>query len=127
MADYCGSVSGATVDKAKACKLSVFSGSLRGAPMIEQCPINMECEVLQFIEIGDHTLITGRIRETYLAEECLVNGVLDIGRLQPLCFCATSEALGHYYRLGEAVPGTPVQQPQTGYQPAPINRPQHGA
>jgi len=103
VANYCGSVSGATVDKVKACNLSVFAGSLRGAPLIEQCPINMECEVLQFVDIGDHTLIIGAIRETYVAEDCLVNGVLDIEMLRPLCFCATSSTSGGYYSLGEVV------------------------
>jgi flavin reductase (DIM6/NTAB) family NADH-FMN oxidoreductase RutF len=30
VANYCGSVSGSTVDKVKACDLSVFAGNLRG-------------------------------------------------------------------------------------------------
>ena len=103
VANYCGNVSGATVDKVKACNLSIFAGSLRGAPLIEQCPINMECEVLQFVEIGDHTLVIGTIWETYVAEDCFVNEVLDIEKLLPLCFCTTSSTLGDYYSLGELV------------------------
>ena len=127
MADYCGSVSGATVDKVKACKLSVFGGNLRAAPMIEQCPINMECEVLQFVEIGDHTLVIGTIRETYVAEECLVNGMLDIEKLRPLCLCTTSSGLGDYYSLGEVVASISAQQPLASSPPAAVNIPPHGA
>lgn len=100
---YCGSVSGATVDKVKACNFNIVSGTLRNAPMIEQCPISMECEVLQFVEIGDHTLIIGTIRETYVAVDCFVNGILDIEKLRPLCFCTTTSGLGDYYNLGEPV------------------------
>jgi len=103
VANYCGSVSGADVDKAIACNLSLFVGVLMGAPMIEQCPINMECEALQFIQIGDHTLVIGSIRETYVAEDCIVNEMLAIQKLRPLCYCATSSTLGGYYSLGEAV------------------------
>lgn len=103
VASFCGSVSGATVDKVKACNFDIFAGSLRGAPLIEQCPINMECEVLQFVDIGDHTLIIGTIRETYVAEDCFVNEMLDIEKLRPLCFCATSSTSGVYYTLGEVV------------------------
>ena len=103
VANYCGSVSGATVDKVKACSLTISAGSLRAAPLIEQCPINMECEVLQFVEIGDHTLVVGTIRETYVAQDCLVNETLDIEKLRPLCYCSTSSATGNYYCLGEVV------------------------
>lgn len=103
LANYCGSVSGANVDKVRACSLNIFAGGLRGAPLIEQCPINMECEVLQFVEIGDHTLIIGTIRETYVSEDCLVNEVLDIEKVRPLCFCARSSTAGRYYNLGEVV------------------------
>ena len=105
-ADFCGSVSGATVDKIKACNFSAFSGSLTSAPMIEQCPINMECEVLQFVEVGDHTLIIGRIRETYVTEDCLESGFPDVGKIRPLCFCATGSASSGYYSLGDFVSGT---------------------
>ena len=103
VANYCGSVSGAEIDKVKACNLSIFAGSLKGAPLIEQCPINMECAVMQFVEIGDHTLVIGSIRETYVAEDCLVNEALDIEKLRPLCFCTTWSGLGDYYGLGEIV------------------------
>ena len=49
--DYCGSVSGSEYDKIKECIFKIFKGSLDSAPLIEQCPINIECEVLQIVEL----------------------------------------------------------------------------
>ncbi len=106
VADYCGSVSGATVDKVEACAFTIFYGGLKSAPLIEQCPINMECEVLQFVEVGDHTVIIGSIRETYVTEDCIVSGIPDIGKIQPLCFCTSAPASSGYYCVGEFVAST---------------------
>jgi flavin reductase (DIM6/NTAB) family NADH-FMN oxidoreductase RutF len=106
VADYCGSVSGATVDKVTACNFSLFSGGLKCAPMIAQCPVNMECEVLQFVEVGNHSLIVGSIRETYVTEDCCVKGIPDIEKIQPLCYCALAPASSGYYSLGKFLSGT---------------------
>jgi hypothetical protein len=38
-----------------------------------------------------------------VAEDCLMNEMLDIEKVRPLCFCTTSSASGDYYSLGEVV------------------------
>jgi flavin reductase (DIM6/NTAB) family NADH-FMN oxidoreductase RutF len=104
--DYCGSVSGSNFNKIEECHFKLFKGILNGAPLIEQCPINMECEVLQITEIGDHSVITGIIKEAYITDDCITNGIPDIKRINPLCFCTlTTESMG-YYRVGEFVAHT---------------------
>lgn len=108
-ADYCGTVSGATVDKIATCKFELFSGNLPCAPMIEQCPVNMECEVMQLVELGDHTLVIGRILDTYISEDCFVNGSADIEKIRPLCYCTTTPDSGGYYSLGELIGATAKQ------------------
>ncbi len=53
--DYCGIRSGAKVDKVAVCKFKIFYGKLATAPLIEQCPLNLECRVVQTLELGSHT------------------------------------------------------------------------
>ncbi len=95
--DYCGLVSGADTDKVKDCKFKVFYGNLKTAPLIEQCPINMECEVSHILNLGSHHLVVGRVAETYISEECLTNGSPDIEKVKPFIF-----EPGKYYAVGEA-------------------------
>ena len=45
--DYCGLVSGTTkADKVKECNFKIFYGKTKNAPLIEQCPVNLECKVV---------------------------------------------------------------------------------
>ena len=107
--DYCGVVSGAGQDKVKACDFKLFYGNLSNAPMIEQCPVNFECEVVREVDSGDHILIFGEIIESYISENCFKEGIPDIEKINPLCFCSfTSESMG-YYKLGEFIGHTPYK------------------
>ncbi len=94
--DYCGLASGARVDKAADCRFSVFYGQLKNTPYIEQCPINHGCEVIQILNLGSHELIVGKVVETHISEDCLVNGRLDPAKLNPFLFAGKG-----YYGLGE--------------------------
>ena len=42
--DYCGTVSGHITDKSMLFK--VFYGETSSVPMIEECPVNLECRVV---------------------------------------------------------------------------------
>ena len=44
--DYCGTVSGRDADKVAVCGFNVFYGEIETAPLIEQCPLNLECRVI---------------------------------------------------------------------------------
>ncbi len=33
------------------------------APLIQQCPINLECKVVHILDLGSHSLVIGRITE----------------------------------------------------------------
>lgn len=99
--DYCGMVSGAVTDKVKDCGFKVFYGALKTAPMIEQCSINLECRVEHQLELGSHILVVGRIEETYISEECLIDGKPDIKKIKPFIYTYGSGA--QYYGIGEIV------------------------
>ena len=96
-ADYCGIVSGSKVDKADVCKFTVFYGKLNNAPLIEQCPVNLECSVVHILNLGSHSLIIGRIEETYVSESCLTDGKPDENKIKPVIFSTSRQ----YYALEE--------------------------
>jgi flavin reductase (DIM6/NTAB) family NADH-FMN oxidoreductase RutF len=98
-ADYCGIASGAKVNKVETCKFSVFYGELDTAPMIEQCPINLECRVMHSLELGSHTLYVGRIEEVHASSDCLTDGKLDLEKVEPLVFLG--EPLRQYHAVGQ--------------------------
>jgi flavin reductase (DIM6/NTAB) family NADH-FMN oxidoreductase RutF len=103
--DYCGMVSGADTDKVKDCHFEVFYGSLKTAPLIEQCPINLECEVTHTVNLGSHILIIGRFNEIYLSENCLTGGRPDIDKIKLFAFGPgkyDSLQKVRYFALGEA-------------------------
>jgi len=83
-ADYCGLVSGADVDKVAVCQFKVFYGKLGNAPLIEQCPVNLECRVVHILDLGSHALVVGRIEETHISESCLTDGKPDVSKIKPL-------------------------------------------
>jgi len=99
--DYCGLVSGRKINKVEACQFKVFYGTLDSAPLIEQCPINLECTVMHILNLGTHSLIVGKIEETYISEDCLTDGKPDVNRIKPFTFI-TSPAL-QYQALGEVI------------------------
>jgi len=104
--DYCGSLSGLQYNKVKECGLSIFYGNLKSAPLIEQCPINIECEVMQIVNIGDHSLIIGEIIESYMTDDCFTDDIPDIRKINPLSFCSLSKKSMGYYSVGEFVANT---------------------
>jgi flavin reductase (DIM6/NTAB) family NADH-FMN oxidoreductase RutF len=99
--DYCGITSGAKVDKVKACQFKVFYGKLSNAPLVEQCPVNLECRVVHTLDLDSHSLIVGRIEETHITQSCLTNGEPDVNKIKPLVYI--TDPASQYQALGEVV------------------------
>ncbi len=59
--NFCGKTSGRIVNKFKEAKLTPIPGSVVKAPLIAECPINIECKVVQSIKPGTHTLYVGQV------------------------------------------------------------------
>lgn len=100
-ADYCGIASGSKVDKANVCHFTVFYGKLATAPLIEQCPVNLECTVVHMLNLGSHSLIVGRIEETHVSESCLTDGRPDVSKIRPLTWITAPAS--EYRDLGKVV------------------------
>jgi flavin reductase (DIM6/NTAB) family NADH-FMN oxidoreductase RutF len=100
-ADYCGITSGAKVDKVEACQFEVFYGKLGNAPLIEQCPVNLECKVIHILNLGSHALVIGRIEETHVSESCLTDGKPDVNKIKPITYI--DSPITRYQALGEVL------------------------
>ncbi|MFC2045472.1 flavin reductase family protein [Chloroflexota bacterium] len=99
--DYCGIISGTDVDKTEACKFNVFYGKLGSAPLIEQCPINLECQVVHILELDSHSLVIGRVEESHISESCLTEGQPDIDKFKPYIY--VTEPVNRYMSPGEVI------------------------
>lgn len=83
--DHIGLVSGKNVDKSEV--FTSFYGKLATAPMIRECPLNMECRVVQVIDVGaSHEIFVGEIVDTFTSEGFLTNGLPDISKMNPFVF-----------------------------------------
>ncbi len=105
--DYCGIVSGSTVDKSGL--FDVFYGQLKAAPLITACPLNIECQLFQTVDLPTNTLFIGEIVNIYSEERYLHNGKPDVKKVRPFLltmpdnrFWAVGEQVGNAWRDGVA-------------------------
>lgn len=94
--DYCGLTSGHKVDKSQL--FEAFYGKLGTAPMIKQCPLNLECKVVQTLEMPTDALFIAEIVAVYAEERYLTDGLPDIKKLKPIVFSVADK---NYWRVGE--------------------------
>jgi flavin reductase (DIM6/NTAB) family NADH-FMN oxidoreductase RutF len=80
--DYCGIVSGAATDKSGV--FEVIYGELGSAPMIADCPIAMECRVVEIVSLPSHDLVIGEIVAAYADPSIVADGRIDITAADPL-------------------------------------------
>lgn len=99
--DYCGIVSGAKADKVADCRFKIFYGKLQTAPLIEQCPVNLECRVVHLLNLGSHTLVIGQIEEVHIADSYLTNGKPDVDKIRP--FLWVVEPGNEYREFGKPI------------------------
>lgn len=105
--DYCGLVSGVRNDKVDVCGFAVFYGKLKTAPLIEQCPINLECSLARIVDLKTHAFCIGKIEEVHVSDDCLTDGKPDVEKVRPLIYSAGLEYA--YYGLGSRLaPGFQV-------------------
>ena len=96
--DYCGIYSGHKIDKSQIFKVDY--GKLNTAPLIQECPVNLECQVIHSLDLGSHILFVGEIIETYIKEDCLTDEKADPTKIDPLIYTPITM---QYQRLGEIV------------------------
>lgn len=98
--DYCGVRSGRDVDKWKEMHLTPGKANeLFYSPIIEECPVNIECKVTEVKELGTHHMFLAKVVSVQVSEEYMnENGK----------FCLNDTGLmayshGEYLSLGKKI------------------------
>jgi len=68
--------------------------------MVRQCPVGMECQLFQTVDMPGGYLFIGQVMGTYASEAVLTEGELDFAKLQPLLLTMPGNS---YWKLGERV------------------------
>jgi flavin reductase (DIM6/NTAB) family NADH-FMN oxidoreductase RutF len=93
--DFCGMRSGKDVDKFAEAQLTPVTCAETGAPLIKECPVNLECELKEMVELGSHTLFIGQIVATHIDSEYMdEKGRPDVDKMHLFCYCPAA----HEYR-----------------------------
>lgn len=113
--DLCGMKSGRDTDKFALAELSRAAGEVVSAPLVAECPLNLECKVKKTVKLGSHDLFIAEIVAVHVAPELLDRrGKLCLEQARLLAY-----AHGEYYGLGKRVgffgfsvkrPGTPKRR-----------------
>jgi flavin reductase (DIM6/NTAB) family NADH-FMN oxidoreductase RutF len=118
--DYLGSVSGRSADKFSATGLSAVKSELVHAPLVREFPLNLECRLLQAVDLGSHTQFIGQIINV-TADQAVLDerGNPVAGKVNPIISSAGDLA---YYALGEYLdqvhaptPSLPLQSTPQGW------------
>jgi flavin reductase (DIM6/NTAB) family NADH-FMN oxidoreductase RutF len=92
----CGRISGRKVDKFAATGLTPVPATVVKAPLIAECPINVECRVTGIQVIGDHDLFLGEAVAQHVNSEVLdEKGKVCAEKLNGFAF-----VLGEFWTLG---------------------------
>lgn len=98
-ADFCGIYTGAKVDKFEKCNFTKAAASKISAPLINECPLNLECRVNRIIPLGTHDMFLADIIAVNVDESIIdKDGKLRLDLAKLAAF-----AHGEYYELGKRI------------------------
>ena len=69
--DYCGVRSGRDVDKFKEMHLTKEAANYVKAPLIKECPVNIECKVKEIKELGSHHMFLADVVGVNIEQDLL--------------------------------------------------------
>jgi flavin reductase (DIM6/NTAB) family NADH-FMN oxidoreductase RutF len=112
LADYLGLVHGYEEDKAA--QIDIFQGALESAPMVRQCPVTVECRLIQTVDLPKDLFFIGEVANVYASEAVLTDGKVDAIKLRPFVltmpgntYWALGEQVGEAWSIGRALLGNP--------------------
>ena len=99
-ADYFGTVSGRNEDKFLITGLTPVKSDVIEAPYVQEFPLNLECKVIQSVEIGLHTQFIGEIVDVKIDASLAEGDDPIIEKIKPLLYAPDSK---NYYGVGEEI------------------------
>ncbi len=98
--NLCGTVSGRDVDKFAESGLTPVPGKKVPAPLVGECPLNIECRLVEIKPLGVHHIFFGEVACKNCDAELVSNGGIDLGGLKLLAYVD-----GKYRVIGDEVTG----------------------
>jgi flavin reductase (DIM6/NTAB) family NADH-FMN oxidoreductase RutF len=99
--DFCGVASGRDVNKFAELGLTPVPGTEVAAPLIKECPVNLECRVTDVKSLGTHDLFLGEIVAVHMDDDVMdPTAGIDISLLRPIAYCPQA---AQYWSLKEAI------------------------
>jgi flavin reductase (DIM6/NTAB) family NADH-FMN oxidoreductase RutF len=95
--DFCGCVSGKSVDKFNETGLTPLPAKYVKPPLVKECPVNIECKVLDVIHYPymDRDVFAGETLAVHLDEEIIgEDGFADLTKFKAIAF-----ASNNYFQL----------------------------
>lgn len=101
LVDYFGQVSGRDVNKSR--HVRSFFGDLESTPMIESCPVTLECRVLHDLLVEHRHIFIGEVVQTHVDADYVTDDdplkVASLTKLDPILYALDNR----YYRVGPAI------------------------
>ncbi len=99
--DYIGMASGYDVDKIEKVGFTTKKAEKVNAPIINEMKVSVECKVMNIVEVGSHTQITGEILNIQADEDVIgEKGKIDLKLLNPIVY---DDVLYDYYQVGDKI------------------------
>jgi flavin reductase (DIM6/NTAB) family NADH-FMN oxidoreductase RutF len=95
--DFCGVKSGRDLDKWQGAKLKPAPAAEVSVPLIEECPVNIECAVDKRIKLGSHEMFIARVLAVDVAESLIE----ESGRLNLAAAGLITYIHGEYWSVGK--------------------------
>ncbi len=96
--DRCGVISGRDHDKFESVGLTAVKPAKVSAPLIAECPVNLECRVVDVKPLGAHDLYIAEIIAAHADENVLKGGKIQVSKAMPIVYCPVNS---EYWTLGE--------------------------
>ena len=97
--DWCGVVSGRDENKFAKMGLTPGKALVVRPPIVQECPLNIECKVKQTIKLGSHVMFVAEVVAIQVSKELMTHG----NRLALENAGLIAYAHGHYYVLGRQI------------------------
>ncbi|MFW9901839.1 MAG: flavin reductase, partial [Candidatus Thorarchaeota archaeon] len=95
--------SGRDIDKSS--MFDNFYGELKTAPMIRECPVNIECEVHEILDYERNEGIIGRVVKSYVNYQYTTEEdgdiILDWRKIQPIIWVTGGDF--NFYKIGDRI------------------------
>jgi flavin reductase (DIM6/NTAB) family NADH-FMN oxidoreductase RutF len=110
--DFCGITSGKEINKFERTGLTKISSSIIESPIIKECPLNLECRLVEANIAGTTNHFIGEIVETHIDSDKIGDptkaGSIDIEMINPLIYISgkreyrdLGKKVGDAYKIGK--------------------------